>query len=241
MRDSRAAPHPATIDINADLGEGCGHDTALLGLVTSASVSCGAHAGDEAAIIATLREAVARGVAVGSHPGYPDRESFGRRERSMSPADVTLLIHEQHRYLEGLAGKCGVVPRFVKPHGALYNQAQKEPVVALAVALAVHNLGLPVLGQRGGAIEVAAKELGVRFVSEGFPDRRYEPDSRLVPRSRFDAVLHDPVEVEDQIVRLVALGMETLCVHGGDPDAVRNAMSVRRVLERHGVEPRFWL
>src|SRR5262249_41105885 len=129
---------------------------------------------------------------------------------------------------------------FVKPHGALYNQAQKEEPVARGVAAAVRALGLPVLGQPGGVLERVSGGLGVRFVAEGFPDRRYGPDGRLVPRSRPDGVIEDPAEVEAQVVRLVGEGLATLCIHGDDPRAVRNAEVLRDVLARHGVARRFW-
>ena len=240
MTDTDSRRQPDGIDLNADLGEGYPNDARLLALVTSASVCCGAHAGDRATILATLREAQAQGVAVGSHPGYPDRENFGRREQTMRPEAVTSLIVEQHRELARLAAECGLILRFVKPHGALYNQAQNEPRVAVGVLAAVEELGLPVLGQPGGLLAMMARKLGLRCVAEGFPDRRYEPDGRLVPRSRADAVLHDPAEVESQVVRLVGEGLETLCIHGDHPDAVRNAACVRDILQRHAIAPRFW-
>jgi 5-oxoprolinase (ATP-hydrolysing) subunit A len=232
--------HPGWIDLNADLGEGYPNDARLFRIVTSASVSCGAHAGDRATIMATLREAQARGVAVGSHPGYPDRAHFGRRERAVNAGEVLTLILDQHRDLARLADECGVVLRFVKPHGALYNQAQKEPAVAREVLQAARELGLPVLGQPGSLLAIGALQERIRFVAEGFADRRYEPDGRLVPRSRPDAVVHDPAEVEAQVVRLAAQGVETLCIHGDHPDAARNAEQVRVILERHDIAPRFW-
>lgn len=231
---------PLTIDVNADLGEGCPNDARLLDLVTSASVSCGAHAGDRATILATLDAAVARGVAVGAHPGFPDRKHFGRRERAATPDEVERLILDQIDDLTALAERSGVSLRFVKPHGALYNQAQREEGVARGVLSAVRRLGLPVLGQPGGVLQRLAESDGVRFVAEGFPDRRYDADGRLVPRDRPDAVLHEPAEIDAQVIRLVQTGLETLCIHGDDPRAVANAENVRAVLSRHGVSTRFW-
>jgi UPF0271 protein len=233
-------PTNATIDINADLGEGCPNDAALLELVTSTSVSCGAHAGDEAAILATLAAAKARGVAVGAHPGYPDRENFGRREQVVSTADVERLIVGQFEDLARLADQLAVPLRFVKPHGALYNQAQREAEVARGVVAAVRRLGLPVLGQPGSVLERLAGESGACFIAEGFPDRRYDADGRLVPRSRPDAVLHDVDEIDAQVARLAGLGLATLCVHGDTPWAVTTAETVRAALERHAITPRFW-
>jgi 5-oxoprolinase (ATP-hydrolysing) subunit A len=225
-----------TIDLNADLGEGFPNDQALLARVTSASISCGAHAGDRGTILETLREAKARGVQVGAHPGYPDREGFGRREQSMSAEAVERLILAQFDELAALADEVGLTLRYVKPHGALYNQAQRQVVIAEGVIGAVARLGLPVLGQPGSVVEDQARAADVRFVAEGFPDRRYRPDGRLVARSEPDAVLSDLAEVEAQVVRLVEQGViRTLCIHGDDPSAVANADTIRAALERHGI------
>jgi UPF0271 protein len=240
MSTGSKASRPDGIDVNADLGEGFPNDARLLELVTSASVSCGAHAGDRETILNTLRIAREREVAVGAHPGYADRDGFGRRELDVSTDQVKRLIGDQFEALAKLAEGEGLTLRFVKPHGALYNQAQRDPAIARGVVEAVRGLGLPVLGQPSSVLARVAGEAGVRFVTEGFPDRRYEPDGRLVPRSRPDAVLDDPAEVDAQIVRLVAEGLETLCVHGDDPRAVRNAESVRDALQRHGLARRFW-
>lgn len=229
-----------SIDVNADLGEGFPNDARLLDLVTSASVSCGAHAGDRRTILDTLTAAKRQGVAVGAHPGYPDRAGFGRSERAAEADEVGRLIVEQVETLRGLAGEAGVTLRFVKPHGALYNQAQREPGHAEGVVAAAARLALPVLGQPGTRLARLAAAGNVRFVAEGFPDRRYGADGRLVARARPDALLHDPAEVEAQVVRLVNAGLDTLCIHGDDPHAVANAETVRAVLARHGFVPRFW-
>jgi UPF0271 protein len=229
-----------TIDLNADLGEGCPHDERLLELVTSASVSCGAHAGDPAAIRRTLEAARSRGVAVGAHPGYADRASFGRVEHDITADEVSTLILSQVGDLDRLARPLGVTLAFVKPHGALYNQAQRDEPVARGVIDAVGRLGLPVLGQPASLLARLAFEARVRFVAEGFPERRYGPDGRLVARSRSDAVLRDPDEIGAQVVRLVDEGVATLCIHGDDPDAVGKAVHVREVLGRNGITICFW-
>ena len=223
------------VDLNADLGEGFPNDAALLARVTSASVSCGAHAGDRATILATLRQARARGVAVGAHPGYADRAAFGRREHSCLAAEVETLVLDQFSALSALAAEAGVVLGFVKPHGALYNQAQREEEIAAGVTAAVARLGLPVLGQPGSVLEIQARKTGTRFLPEGFPDRRYRPDGRLVSRSNPDALLQDSAEIEAQVVRLIAQGVATLCIHGDDPNAVANADTVRAILARRGI------
>ncbi len=230
----------AAIDLNADLGEGFPNDARLLDLVTSASISCGAHAGDDATIEATLIAARERGVVVGAHPGYPDPANFGRAEMSLDDSQVSRIIAGQFSRLQEIAERIGVVLRFVKPHGALYNQAQCDESVARGVVLAVRRLGVPLLGQPGSILERLAAEYRVTYITEGFPERRYEHDGRLVPRSRPDAVLHDPVEIEAQVVRLVNQGITTLCIHGDDPDAVSKARVVRDILAENGIEPRCW-
>lgn len=234
-------PKPHRIDLNADLGEGCPWDDALLARVTSASISCGAHAGDPASILETLRAAQAWGVVVGAHPGFPDREGFGRREQAIAREEVTALVLQQAAALGALADGVGIPVRFLKPHGALYNQAQRDRGVAAGVVQACDTLGWPVLGQPGGEVEAAAREAGVRFVAEGFADRRYRPDGRLVPRTETGAVLDDPGEIEAQVLRLVEQGFETLCLHGDHPHSVALADLVRAVLQHAGVEAKGFL
>ncbi len=221
------------IDLSADVGEGCPNDWILLDdLVTSASVACGAHAGGPEEIRQTLGHARDRGVAVGAHPGYPDREHFGRREQSISADAVTTMILDQVAFLVDLAAEVGVAVRFLKPHGALYNQAQRQNEIARGVVDAAAELGLPLLGQPGTVLEGWAVGRGVRYIAEGFPDRRYRDDGSLVPRSEPDAILHDPAEMAEQVSRLLARGrMATLCIHGDDPRAVDNARLVRQALD----------
>ncbi len=230
-----------SIDLNADLGEGCPWDALLLDRVSSASVCCGFHAGDPETIERTLREARRRGVIVGAHPGYPDREGFGRREQPIATEEVQRLILEQVEALAALATTCDVSIQFLKPHGALYNQAQRGSDIALGVVRAAKELGLPVLGQSGGQVETLASEAGVRFVAEGFADRRYRTDGRLVPRTEPGAVLKDPKEIEAQILRLVDSGIETLCLHGDNPHSVALADLVLDVLKTAHIEKRPFL
>jgi UPF0271 protein len=162
------------IDLNVDLGEGFSNDPALLAMVTSASVSCGAHAGDRETILATLREARVRSVQVGAHPGFADRAQFGRREMVVSAEEVEHLIRSQFDQLATIADELGVPLCFVKPHGALFNQAQREEEVAEGVVLAMGRIGLPVLGQPGGMLEAQARTRGVRFIAV---KAHQEPDS----------------------------------------------------------------
>jgi len=227
---------PAAIDVNADLGEGFPNDRILLGLVTSASICCGSHAGSPDVIRRTLLDARDAGVVVGAHPGYDDREGFGRRERKLTTKQVTDLVIDQVAGLITLAAELGMRIEYVKPHGALYNQAQLQPEIAEGVVVALRHFSFPLLGQPGSLLERMARECGLRYIAEGFPDRRYRVDGSLVPRTEPDAILHEPGEMEAQVASLVREGrVETLCIHGDDPRAVANARSVRLVLERHGI------
>ena len=238
VANSDATSSARLIDLNADLGEGCPWDLALLGKITSASVSCGFHAGDRETILATLRGARASRVVVGAHPGYPDREGFGRRERAISATDAEALIREQVEALRDLAGLEGVAIRFLKPHGALYNQAGHDPEIASGVVAAARVLGLPILGQPGGQVERSAREIGVRFLTEGFADRGYSPDGRLLPRDQPGAILHDPEAIARQVMALVDREIATLCLHGDNPNSAALADLVRSTLERNDVRVR---
>jgi 5-oxoprolinase (ATP-hydrolysing) subunit A len=231
-----------SIDLNADLGEGCPNDRALLGRVTSASICCGAHAGNPSSIRETLQIACELGTVTGAHPGYPDREGFGRREQTVTSLEVERLILDQVAALQELASEVNVPIRFIKPHGALYNQAQRQEEVARGVVAAAAWLRLPLLGQPGTFLETLARDGGIRYFSEGFPDRRYRADGSLVPRSEPGAVLRDLHEVEAQVVRLVDEGrVRTLCIHGDEPQAMANADRVRVFLSRNGIEIRNFL
>jgi UPF0271 protein len=238
MNESRnGVPRPVrSIDLNADLGEGFPNDLALLQIVTSASVCCNVHAGSPGAIMSTLAAAAELGVVVGAHPGYRDRAGFGRRDQHLSLSALLILIGRQIDRLQRMAEPFDVEIAFLKPHGALYNQAQREKEVADGVLLASALHHLPLLGLPGSLLEAAARQRRQRYIAEGFPDRRYRDDGSLVPRSEGDAVLDDPAEIEAQVVRLVnERRVATLCIHGDDPRAVTNAELVRRVLTEHGI------
>jgi UPF0271 protein len=231
---------PRTIDLNADLGEGFPWDYALLGRVTSASVCCGAHAGDFETSYQTLRWAGERGVVVGAHPGYPDREGFGRRDQEMEGIDLELEIRYQLIAVGTLAIRAGVAIRYVKPHGALYNQAQRDRAVAEPLIHTLSQRDLPLLCQPGSLVEQLARErlFPIPTVLEGFADRRYQADGRLVPRSEPNASLDDPREIRDQILNLIDRGIQTICIHGDDPRSVDLADLVLATLKEAGVEPR---
>ncbi len=227
------------LDVNADLGEGFPHDEALLDRASSASVCCGAHAGDPATIRRTLAAALHRGVVVGAHPGYADREGFGRRDRDLDAADVERLIRDQVADLRWIADEMGVAIRFLKPHGALYNQAQRGGEAGRGVVAAAIDLGLPLLGLPGTPLESLARAAGLEFVAEGFPDRRYRDDGSLTPRGEPGAVLHDPDELAANVRALATGGrVRTLCLHGDEPEAVANADRLLAVLAGLGIAVR---
>ncbi|HEX8203108.1 MAG TPA: 5-oxoprolinase subunit PxpA, partial [Isosphaeraceae bacterium] len=192
-----------------------------------------------ATIRRTLRLARVRGVAIGAHPGFADREGFGRRERAIGADEARRLVLDQWGDLAALAGAEGVPVRFLKPHGALYNQAQRDEAIASGVIAAAAARGCPVLGQPGSVLEARARAVGVPFVAEGFADRRYRADGRLVPRAEPDAILDDPDEIRTQVLRLAEQGtVATICLHGDDPRSVALADLVRSALGGAGVRIR---
>jgi UPF0271 protein len=243
------------VDLNSDLGEGfgawsLGDDAAMLDLVSSASVACGFHAGDPRTLLATCAAAVRRGVAIGAQPGYRDLAGFGRRFIDYEPADLVADVLYQIGALDGLARAAGGRVRYVKPHGALYNAIVHHEGQAAAVVEAVrrYDPGLPVLGLPGSAFLRLADAAGLATVAEAFADRGYHGDGTLVSRREPGALLHDPAEVADRMVRLVtdgelvavdgtvvAVRAGSICVHGDSPGAVAMAAAVRDALRAAGV------
>jgi UPF0271 protein len=243
------------VDLNSDLGEGYGRwalgdDAAMLEVVTSANVACGFHAGDPATIERTVGTAVEHGVAVGAQVSYPDLAGFGRREIDVAPGDLTADVLYQLGALEAFAKAAGSRVRYVKPHGALYNRIARDPVQAAAVVEAIrrYDPALPLLTLPGSAAMEAAREAGVPTVAEGFADRAYTGEGRLVSRREPGAVLHDPERVAARAVVMATEGrvetidggqveveVRSLCVHGDTPGAVDLARAVRAALEDAGV------
>ena len=220
------------IDLNSDLGEGAGQDAEILTLVTSANVSCGVHAGSVMDIRAALEGAKAAGVVVGAHPGYPG--DFGRTERDLDENAVRTLVLEQVTALRSIASDIGVDIRYLKPHGALYNQACRDDRYARPILAAAGELGLPLL-----ALPDSMLDTGAGYFREGFADRRYLPDGRLVPRSRPDAFVADPDEAVEQALALVhGQYVRSLCVHGDNPEAVTFVRRLRDALTRCGISIR---
>jgi UPF0271 protein len=224
------------IDLNADLGEGAGTDAALMPLITSANISCGGHAGDESTIHAALRLARQNGVRIGAHPGYPDRANFGRTPVDKPSDELTHNLIEQVRSLVDRANELGLTVAYLKPHGALYNQAAVDASFAEMVCAVAAAANLPLVGLPESRLETICLLEDIPFYSEGFADRRYNPDGTLVPRSEPDALLHDSYEIVEQVEWLVGtLRVRTICVHGDTPDAVALTESVRDQLMAKGI------
>jgi UPF0271 protein len=224
------------VDLNCDLGEGCGQDEELMPLITSANVACGFHAGDATTALAALRSAQRHGVQVGAHPGFADREQFGRRELNLPPEQVFADCVYQIGALAGLARAAGVALAYVKPHGALYNMACRDDALAEPVVAATERFGLALMALPGSRLE-ALSAGRCRFVAEGFADRRYQADGSLTPRSQAGAFVEDPDEAVRQAVQLIeTCGVRTLCVHGDNPQALRFVRGLRAALERRGVQ-----
>ena len=239
------------IDLNCDLGEGAGHDAGLMPLVTSANIACGGHAGDEATMRATVELALRHGVAIGAHPGFADRQNFGRRELPVTPAGAHLLVLTQTRQLQAVARQCGANVRHVKVHGALYNMAARDPALARAVANAVYEADprLILFGLAGSRLIEAGAACGLRVVSEVFADRTYQPDGTLTPRPQPDAHISDGGAAAAQVLRLVREGKvratdgtdvsiqaDTVCLHGDGPHSVEFAQRLRREFAVAGIE-----
>lgn len=223
------------IDLNADVGEGCGDDAALMPLVSSANIACGVHAGDERTMRATIRLALERDVKIGAHPSYPDREHFGRIAMDRAPEQIYADVRAQIETLARIAAAEGAALHHVKAHGALYNVAAKDRFVADAISRAVADAapGTLLYALAGGAQIESARAHGIRPVSEGFADRRYLPDGALVPRSQPGALIEDEEEAARQAIALASDGRaETICLHGDGPHALAFALRIRSALER---------
>lgn len=243
----------ATIDLNADLGEGDASDAELMRVVSSCNIACGGHAGDADSIAATLREALANGVSVGAHPAYPDREGFGRRSGFMSGEPLRAALRAQLEEFGRVTVALGATVTHVKPHGTLYTDAVVDAELADIVAGVVAEMpGRPLLvGQADTELETAAKAHGLRFVAEAFVDRAYQPDGQLVPRSVAGAVHDDIGQIQRQAVSIardgnvrcrdgstITVRADTLCIHGDTPGAAAAARAVRQALEQQGVDIR---
>jgi UPF0271 protein len=243
------------MDLNADVGESFGRwvvgdDEAMLGLVTSANVACGFHAGDPSTLRRTCTLAAKASVTVGAQVGYRDLAGFGRRFVDVDPKELADEIIYQIGAVDGLCRVAGTRVRYVKPHGALYNAivSHQEQAKAVVAAVRDYDPSLPVLGLPGSVFLAEAERAGLQPVREFFVDRGYTPAGTLVPRSQPGALLQDPDEVTTRVLRLVTEGVitavdgsvirieaESACVHGDSPGAIEMAAAVRAGLEAAGV------
>lgn len=239
-----------SVDLNADLGEGAGHDNELLALVSSANIACGFHAGNVVLMRESLLAARERGVAVGAHPSFDDAENFGRREVALSGEEIFALVVYQVGAFAALAKAAGLSPQHVKPHGALYNMAARDEAIADAIVQAVQAVDpqLIIFAPDASALSRAAEAREMRVAREVFADRNYMVDGSLVPRDHPEALLHDPVAAADRVFRMlreqkvraidgsdVSVQVDTICVHGDTPGAVEFARELRLALHQAGI------
>lgn len=238
------------LDFNCDLGEGCAGEAAILPFISSASLACGLHAGDPVSLRNSIEACLAHGVAIGAHPSWDDRAGFGRHERQHTPADARAVVLFQLGALAALVHDAGARLAHVKPHGALYNQAAKDPELAQAIAQAVYDFdpSLLLYGLAGSALTAAGAAAGLAVVHEVFAERRYEADGRLTPRSQPDACIDDPAQAIAQVRTMLHEGVviartgqrvpiraDSLCLHGDRADAPAFAQALRAALDADGV------
>lgn len=241
---------PIRIDLNCDAGEGAGRDADLMPHITSVNIACGEHAGDAHIMRETLDLARLHGVAAGAHPGYPDREGFGRRHLDITPGEIYETVANQVRTLCETAREAGMPVTHVKPHGALYNDAAADPYIARAVVRAVSDVdpNLLLYGLANSRLITEAEQVGLRAVAEAFADRSYEPDGTLTPRSAAGALITDPETAAARVLRMITeravrtrggadlkLHADTVCIHGDAPTAVEIAAAVRAALLEAGI------
>jgi len=246
------------IDLNCDMGEipdavFDGTQESLMPSLTSVNIACGGHAGDQRTMRATVEQALRWHLAIGAHPGYADRANFGRLELNLSAEAISDSVFEQVRSLAEIAAGCGVSLTHVKPHGALYNQAVKDRVLARAIADGVARWSRDVLlvGLAGSLMLDVFRDAGFQVAAEAFADRRYEADGTLRSRKFDDALIRNPAEAGQQALRIaergtviamggaeIAVDAQTICIHGDTPGAPEIARTVARTLRHAGVELR---
>lgn len=243
------------IDLNCDMGEipeaiADGTQESLMKWISSANIACGGHAGDSQTMEATIRQAQKHNLAIGAHPGYPDRDNFGRIELKLSSSEVAEFVFEQVSALAAIAARLGARIRHVKPHGALYNQAVHNGELASAIAegVARWNREVVLVGLAGSPMLDVFRKSGFAVAAEAFADRLYEPDGTLRARKHDDALIHDPVAAGKQAVNVatqgkivtrggaeISVNAQTLCIHGDTPGSDKIAAAVAKALARAGV------
>ncbi len=243
------------IDFNCDMGEmpealADGTQEELMRYISSANIACGGHAGDADMMRVTIEQAVRYGVSVGAHPGYEDRENFGRNELQIAPKEIANSVYRQIVALDAIAKQLGVTVAHVKAHGALYNQAARDRTVAGAISEGVRrwNRHAVIIGLAGSAMLEEFRAAGFSVAAEAFADRRYEGDGSLRLRKFPDALLRDTEEAAAQALRIVEQGMviaadgasvpvqaDTICIHGDTPGASQIAAEIHRRFRQAGI------
>ena len=243
------------IDLNCDMGESfgqyqIGNDAAIMPLISSCNIACGFHAGDPMVMDRTINLALEHKVQIGAHPGYPDLAGFGRRQMQIDPAELRHILKYQIGALKGMVESYGARLAYVKPHGALYNTAAQDEKVAMAVASAVSEIddGLLLMGLAGSLVARTCEQMSIRFVAEAFADRRYRDNGSLCSRKTKGAVLDDPEEAAQQVLRMVIheevktetgkiipLQAQSFCIHGDNPAALDTLKSIHRILQDQGI------
>lgn len=231
------------IDLNCDMGEipgdaGMDLDSSLMPYISSCNIACGFHAGDEQHMFHTVSQAKTNRVAIGAHPGFADRAGFGRVELSVTPDQVYQLMIYQIGALEGVVRAVKGRLNHVKTHGALYNMACRDRKLADAITKAIFDFdpNLYLIGLANSEMQLAAKARGLRFVREGFADRRYLENGMLVPRNKENALITDPEEMIAQAIRMIQQDqIDTLCVHGDGPDALLFLKTLHTAFKDHQI------
>lgn len=238
------------IDLNCDMGEGCGSDAELMPFISSANIACGYHAGDADTMKHTVDLALEHGVAIGAHPGYADRENFGRTNMNLPIAEVHKLVTDQIADLNEIVVSCGGRLSHVKPHGALYNQAAGDTRLATAIAEAVRDFddSLILYGLANSLSISTAMSLGLKTANEVFADRTYQSDGSLTPRGEPNALIADEATAVEQVLDMIKYGRvrsaeaimipivaDTVCIHGDGEHAVDFARAINSELRRNGV------
>jgi UPF0271 protein len=235
------------IDMNADVGEGMGQDRELMQLISSANIACGFHAGDDDTMKSTVELALENRVAIGAHCSYPDRKNFGRVDlfEKFQLNDLSDIISTQINHLREICVSMGAMLLHVKPHGAMYNRAAREPQLSDCLCMTIAQIDplLILYGLSGSEMKTGAERHGLLFINEVFADRRYESDGSLTPRGEADAIIHDANEAIAQVLEmlhnrkvrsrqnsLVSIIADSVCVHGDEPDAVYLAANLRAAL-----------
>jgi len=241
------------IDLNCDMGEGMRHDAELMPLVSSANIACGFHAGDEDTMRRTIELALQHNVAIGAHPGFPDREHFGRTEMDFPEEDIISIVSEQVYQLLDLVFAMGGKLKHVKPHGALYNMSSRNYSLAAAIAKAVFEIDeqLVLFGLSGSESIRAAKDIGLHTANEVFADRTYQDDGSLTPRKQANALITNDETAAQQVLQMILTNevtsvtgknipivCDTICVHGDGEHAVSFARQINQLLQKHQIDLR---